>query len=365
MDATETHYVDYDPEKVWDEMMRVYIQNGGDILWPGDEKEIFLRAVLAIATAIMAKIDNALRMDTLKYATGDYLKLYGQKRNCEYIEARAATARVEITFQATGTAKTIPAGAELTADGTMVYTLTESVAQTGSVQTIQTTVECATAGSVGNGLHAGANLHFVESQEAVTSVIVLEDAGGGMDAEDEEVYRERIHTYGLSTITTGTQQAYESAAKAVSSQIIDARALNDGAGQVGIYLILEDGASESAIKGSVAQALTPVSRRPLDDEVHVYTAAEVAYTLSVQIWKNSYTAMTEEIEIAIEEYHQWQDNTVGQPFNPDKLIMYLLLLGADRVEFAEGSGISGSVEYRNIPDRSRCKGTITWEVMQT
>ena len=53
VDDTELHYVDYDAEKTWDEMMRVYLKEGGDILYPGDEKEILLRSVLAIATAII------------------------------------------------------------------------------------------------------------------------------------------------------------------------------------------------------------------------------------------------------------------------------------------------------------------------
>lgn len=365
MDTTELHYVDYDPEKVWDEMLRIYIREGGDILWPGDEKEILLRSVLAASVAIMAKVDNALRMDTLKYATGDYLKLYGQKRNCEYIEAKAATTRVEITFKATGNAKTIPSGAELTADGTIIYALSEAVQQTGNAQTVEAPIECSTPGTVGNGLLSGMQLQFIESQEAVTSVTVLEDASGGMDAEDQEVYRERIHKYGLSATTTGTKQAYEAAALEVSSQIIDAAALNDGDGEVGIYLILEEGATAATLIEKVEQALTPTNTRPLDDEVHVYTADEVSYTLSVTIWKNDYTQLTGDIQETIDAYRTWQDSKIGRAFDPSRLKGRLFALGVERVEFGEGSGIEGSTEYQTIPERSRCKcsGEITWSVV--
>jgi hypothetical protein len=35
-------------------------------------------------------VDNALRMQTLRYAVGDYLDVLGEQRNCERIQASAA-----------------------------------------------------------------------------------------------------------------------------------------------------------------------------------------------------------------------------------------------------------------------------------
>ena len=40
MDNTEIHYLTYDPEEIFQEMNLAYIQAGGDILYPGDEKEM-------------------------------------------------------------------------------------------------------------------------------------------------------------------------------------------------------------------------------------------------------------------------------------------------------------------------------------
>lgn len=39
MDTTQTHYLTFDPEAIYREMLETYIENGGDILYPGDEKE--------------------------------------------------------------------------------------------------------------------------------------------------------------------------------------------------------------------------------------------------------------------------------------------------------------------------------------
>ena len=43
----ELHYVTYDPEELWQAMVTAYIGAGGDLLYPGDEKEMLLRGVQA------------------------------------------------------------------------------------------------------------------------------------------------------------------------------------------------------------------------------------------------------------------------------------------------------------------------------
>ena len=88
MNDNELHYIDVDSEELWDEMVNTYAEEGGDLLYPGDEKEVLLRGVQAIGINILMKVDNALRMDTLTYAVRDYLKEYGMKRYCEYMERR-------------------------------------------------------------------------------------------------------------------------------------------------------------------------------------------------------------------------------------------------------------------------------------
>ena len=65
MQDTGLHYVTLDSEQLWKEMMMAYYAAGGDILYPGDEKEILLRAVQMIGVSILARVDSALRMDTL------------------------------------------------------------------------------------------------------------------------------------------------------------------------------------------------------------------------------------------------------------------------------------------------------------
>ena len=251
---SEIHYLSYDPEEIWKEMILAYIEAGGDILYPGDEKEMLLRGVQSIVTQVFAGVDAALRMDTLRYAVGEYLDIYGEKRNCTRNPAESATCTVEIKFRASGTAKTIEAGTAMTADGERLYLLAEDVEQTGYEQTIEAEIVCRETGGVGNGLLAGTQLQFMVPNQDVLSIYAVRDASGGQEEEDDETYRERIRTYGLTGTTTGPQAQYESAAQKVTSEILDARALNCGDGVVGVYLLLASDTGAAAIIENVEKA---------------------------------------------------------------------------------------------------------------
>lgn len=362
MDA-EVHYLTYNPDEIWKEMIAAYVNAGGDVLYPGDEKEMLLRGVQSIVMQVFAGVDAALRMDTLRYAVGEYLDIYGEKRNCIRIPAEAATGMVEITFRASGTAKTIPVGTALTADGERLYLLTEDVVQTGYAQTVSAGIVCQETGSVGNGLVAGTQMQFLASNPAILSVFVSQEASGGQDKESDSSYRERIRSYGLINTTTGPKMQYESAAMDVTSEILDAEAINLGAGKVGVYLLLANDTGAAAILQSVADALNAQNVRPLTDMVEVFRADAVPYKLVVQCSQEAGSNITAALNAAVEEYRVWQDESIGRAFNPDKLMAMLYQAGATRVVWGDGSNFNGGpVQYTTIAENAYCKGDIALAV---
>ena len=357
MDTTTVHYVSYDPDAIWREILAAYVDAGGDIPYPGDEKEMLLRAVLAVVTQVFAGVDNALRMDTLRYAVGDYLDIYGEKRNCTRIDASAAECSVTIQFSASGTSRTILAGTALTADGVVFYQLKDDVLQTGYEQTATVDIVCAETGSVGNGLVSGTQMQFAVPNPAVASMYTAADAACVGEREDDETYRERIRQYGLTNITTGPAVQYQSKAMSVSSEIVDAKALNLGAGSVGVYLILESDEGAEAILEAVEEALSAQEVRPLTDAVTVYEADDVEYVLNVEYQADSESDTAAAIQDAVSEYQDWQDNTIGRAFNPDKLMALIYQAGATRVIWGDESQFDGGdVEYTEIESSQRCKG---------
>ena len=365
MDNSETHFVNYDADELWALIQNTYVQCGGDILYPGDEKEILLRAVQAIGVAIMADCDEGIRQNTLMYAQDEKLDIKGDDRSCVRIEATAAKATVEIVFRANSVAQTIPAGTELTADGVVLYHLTEDIAQTGGEQTVTATIECSTAGTLGNGLPDGTQMQFIQTNDAIQSITTTSEASGGQDEETDDAYRERIHMKGLTSVTTGTEESYRSAAMAVSSVILDARPLAVSDLTVCVYLLLSDDTGSAAIISAVTDALNPKSTRPLTDHVSAALATKVSYSLDVQYGVPTGTSIESAVAAAVEEYSDWQDKHIGRPFDPDKLKSLLYQAGATRVVFGSSSTFDGgsTIEYTEIEDNEVCSGTITTAVM--
>lgn len=361
MDNTELHYLTYDPDEIWDEMIQAYIEAGGEVLYAGDEKEMLLRSVLADIVQLFAGVDNALRMQTLRYAVGDYLDIIGELRNCPRIAATAARANVTITAKATGTSDVLEAGTAMTCDGEVYYLLAEDLILTGYAQTMTVEVIADRTGSVGNGLLQGAQMQLMSWNAAIESVVAATNASGGNDKEEDDVYRERIREYGLANVTTGPSQQYESVAKSVSSDIVDAKALNLGAGSVGVYLILSTTTGVVSLLQSVLDALSSDDVRPLTDSVAVYQATDIPYVLNVEYQAESSSSTITAIANAVAEYQEWQDNHIGRAFNPDRLMAMLYQAGCMRVIWGTGSSFntSGDVEYTEIATNARCKGTIS------
>lgn len=355
-------YMSIDPDEMWESIMTAYLEAGGDLLYPGDEKEILLRTVQAVAVNQAARMESALKMSTLRYAEGEYLDVVGENAHCERIEQAYATGRVKIEMNATGSTQVIPAGTRMTADGSVYYETVEAVTANGFAQSLVTRIRCATAGEVGNGLVAGTMLQAEGSFPAIASIMVYEQTAGGTDAEDDENYRERIRLYGMANVTTGPSERYEALALEVSSDILDARAVQAAAGQVLVALVLADDADEDSIIQAVETALSDRTERPLTDYVQVQTAEEVDYTLKVSYYiaDNASGDVSGRVVEAVAAYKDWQDNTIGRAFDPDYLIALLYQAGASRISFAEGSSFNGGeVKYTEIEQGQRTKGTIT------
>lgn len=361
MDNTELHYLTYDPTEIWNEMIVNYVNAGGDILYPGDEKEMLLRAVLADIVQVFAGVDNALRMQTLRYATGDYIDLIGENRGCYRIEASAAKTTVIITTNATGETGTLPAGTSMTADGVLFYLLDNDLVLTGYQQTVSVGVTADREGSAGNGLTAGTTMFLSNPNPAINSITAAINATGGNEREEDEAYRKRIREYELTEVHTGPERQYESVAKSVSSDILDAAAIGVLGGRVDIYLLLADGASSASIIQAVTDKLSAYNVRPLTDLVTVMEATAVPYVLNVGYSCDGSSSTVTAITEAVQDYQDWQDNSLGTPFNPDKLMAALYQAGATRVVWGEGSEFDdgGEIEYTEIEANEHCSGTIT------
>lgn len=362
----ELHYVDCDPQKIWDAMAAAHIEAGGSVLFPGDEKEILLRGMQAVLVAQSADYDNAARMQTLRYAKGDYLKNLGENAHVPYLDARPATGILRVTIRKRSGSVVIPAGTLFTLDGLLTYEATEDAGtlSDGLDDVVLTVpVSCTTRGTAGNGLAAGTTLNPVSTEANIVASVLVSETSGGREAEDEEEYRERIRTSGGMNATTGTVERYASVALSASTAVLDARPVRTGDGEVTVYLILEDGLTEDEAKkvqGEVEAALTPKTQRPLTDRVIIALAEEVPYTISLEFTMQDGAKLSDALT-TIDAFKAEQEGICGIAFDPNRLLSALYLAGCTRVQFRAGSTLNGSsnIVWTEISEHQRWKGTIS------
>lgn len=356
------NYVEFDPDALWDGMQDSWIAAGGDVLYPGDEKEMFARFVLAETVKSLGMVDAGLRMATLRGAIGLFLDDIGEtKRKCYRIQAKPARGSVILTAKATGSALVLPAGTQMTPDGRRYYAFDSDVKLTGFAQTMILPVTCTEEGALGNGVVQGTQMQLVENEPAVESIVVADPLSGGDDTEDDEKYRERIRVSGASETTTGPYAQYRAKAMGASSRIIDAEPLRTAAGEVGIYLILEDDTDAQSVFDAVLAACDEKGTRPLTDHVHCAEADTAEYTLKVAfaLEEGAADSAGTTIQQLAAEYQEWQESKIGRPFNPDKLVSAIYNAGAIRVVIESGSAFAGgAAEYTEVANNARCRGTI-------
>lgn len=384
----EIHYLSYDPDAMWNEMMSIYAAAGGDVLFPGDEKYILLRSVQQMLIAAYAAHDNAARMRTQRYAVGDYLDLIGEGMRLPRVEAKAAQTTLAVTIKAASTTVSVAAGTQYTCNGMLVFETSEEAARTcaaGEEVTLSIPAVCTTEGIAGNGVAAGTLLQAMGNEAHVLRVELLSDSAGGSERETDEEYRERMEESSYIDTTTGPASQYRAQALAVSSEIMDARAVADSEysedgvgteyglakGQVMVSLLFDEAMEESDradLIGEVKSALSAQEARPLTDVVLVQEAERVPFSLTVHFAvdeaRTGALVSRTQVIAAAEEYAAWQCAQLGRAFDPYRLISMLYSAGCSRVEIDEASTVNGgAVVYTSIKPTQAMQGSVVMEEM--
>lgn len=382
MEDTGVHYLACDPEAMWQEMMQVYMESGGDVLFPGDEKSILLRSVQQILVLAYAAADHAARMRTLRYAVGEYLDLIGEGLRATRTQAKAAQSTIRVTLRGTGGTVSIPQGTQFSYSGLMTFETTQeaaAMADTSGV-TLDIPVSCTESGTSGNGIEAGVLLSPIRAAAEIVRVELLDTTSGGCDAESDEDYRERLMTGAYVNTTTGPAEQYAAHAMASDSRILDASAVSDerydesgtgldyglGAGDVLISLLLRSGLSDEEKSDIMGQVLTDLSAqdvRPLTDHVIVREAQSVPFSLVVRyaVGETRSTASFGKKAAleAADAFVAWQCGALGRAFDPYRLTSMLYAAGCTRVDIDSSSSVAGgAVGYTRILSTQYLLGTV-------
>lgn len=317
-----------------------YAQTGEQItLYPGDKIRIFLYSQALREFQLRQLIDFSAKQNLLKYSTGDYLINLGAFQDVEKNEETYATVTEQFNLSASqADIQTIHKGTRLSPSNNGIFFETiEAIEVPAGSLSITATIQCTTAGTVGNDFTPGQINILVDPLPWIASVSNIDTSQGGADIESEDNYRERIHEAPEGFSVAGPRGAYEYFAKSYNQSISDVKVSSPSPGTVDVRVLLESGEipTTTFLQG-LWEYLSDKKRRPLTDNVNVNAPTIVNYDITFIYYilsDNSAVASTIQANVnqAVQDYIAWQKSKIGRDINPSELISRIIKAGAKRV----------------------------------
>lgn len=337
-DLPEINFVEVNPDQVVNDLINDYESVSGTKLYPADPVRLFLLSVAQLIIQQQTLINLTAKSNLLRYASGDILDHLGAMVETARVPAVSATAVARFTISTVRlTDLTIPSGTRITPGSELYFaTLTDAVIPAGSLY-VDTTVQCLQAGTVGNGFIAGQINAIVDPYPYYDTVSNLTTSSGGVEEEEDERYRERVHTAPESFSTAGPTGAYEFWAKSADISIIDVVVTSPTDGNVQIRPLLAGGAiPDASMLTKVSNACNARTVRPLTDNVTVLAPTVVNYTVTYTYYiavedAANESAIQTAVTQAAADFVLWQKSKLGRDINPSELIARLVNAGAKRV----------------------------------
>lgn len=338
---SDIYYVETDAQKIFKEILLAYQEETEEVLYPGDEKWMFLTHIVGILVNIKNDINDTGRQNLLRYARDEYLDAMGELYGVDRLAAEAASCIVEfIKSDGVTDAVTIPAGTRITPDGYLYFATIEELViaedvSTGTVETQSTGV-----GDEYNYFSIGLINIIVDPVPYIKSAANTTASSSGADIEDDEDYRQRIRLSPESYSVAGPEGAYKYWAMTADNNISDVSVSSATPGEVDVYVLMDDGQIPNAgILQAVDDALNDDTRRPLTDLVNVAAPTVQSYDITLtyyistdrQTEETAIKAAIEDTDGAVDASKAWQRESLGRDINPSQLIYNLMEAGASRV----------------------------------
>lgn len=283
--------------------------------------------------------DMAGKMNLIKYSFSDFLDDMAAFKGVDRNPAVPAIVKVRFTLSAAQpSVVTVPKGTRVSDGGEEFFATDETVEIAIGDISVDIQCTCQTAGTVGNGILAGAVNTLVDPIPYMERVASIEESSGGSDVEDDENFAYRLYLAPSAYSTAGPMDAYEYHTKSYSAAIGDVKVVSPEPVEVEVRFLLTDGSIPT--EGLCAEVLGYLNgqfRRPLTDHVTVLAPTEQEFSIDFTYYINrsdinKASAIQQTVALAVEEYVQWQTFSIGRDINPDMLRRMLVSAGAKRVE---------------------------------
>lgn len=339
-------FVEVDAKKLYDDIIIQFQEALGEILYPGDERRIFLEQENQLIVSIYNAINDSAKQNLLRYARGEVLDAIGESKDTPRLQAQKATCTVTFTLSNIQLSDVlIPQGTRVTPDGTHFFqTIEDSIILAGTSD-INVLTEATTTGTEHNSFTPGQVKTLVDAIAFIGSVTNTDESSGGaeIEADDDGInvwsgYRERIRLASSKLSTAGHELGYIYYAKSADTNIQDVVPTSPNPGEVLLTVLMKNGElPTSSILDKVIEVCTPKKVRPMTDNVAVAAPSVVNYDINLTYYidqenESDESNIKDAITSAIEVYKEWQYAKLGRHINPDKLRQEILNAGAIRVD---------------------------------
>ena len=308
-------------------------------LRPGDKEHIHLRIEAGQYFQMYQILDNAAKMNLLKYSKGNFLRHLGAFKKTFIQEPKPAVVTARFTLsEIRKDVIYIPQGTRITAGDGVYFATDDYVEVKAGDSFVDVDCTCETVGEVGNEYIVGQIETIVDPVPYVSGVSNITKSDGGTGEESEESFRERIFLAPSSYSVAGPADAYEYWVKQYNSAAIeDVKIYEPTEAVVDIRILLVGGAlpSKTFCSGCL-EYLRENPIIPLTDNDLVAAPDVVNYNLKAVYYiarsdLNNIKVIQESIEAAKETYLNWQRTKIGRDINPDALTEFVRAAGGKRV----------------------------------
>ena len=343
----EISFIDYmTPEDLSNQLIQNFTEKYEEVtgkpitLKMNDPTRLLLQALALPIYQSLQKIDNAGKMNLLKYAYGDYLDNIALFKNIKRQEAIPSTVNIEFALSAIRSEDiVIPAGTNVTTGNYDVYWETDkdTIIPSGELSTV-VTMTCTEPGVLSNGYEVGTINELVNTIPYIESIKNVTVSSGGQDIESDDRLRERIYLAPSAYSSAGSKEAYIYHVKTFNSAITDVVVKNNPA-EPGVVEIVYMKGLEIPTEEEITELqeyLLNCDVRPLTDNVRVSAPSTQLINVDVRYFINAEDKAKESnikgnIEKAIDEYITYQTSKIGLRVNPNLLTQMAMNAGASRI----------------------------------
>ncbi len=336
---SDIQFIDVDPELIMNEMITGAQQVFNEVLYPGDERRMLLQNLMPPLISIIYSINAIGKGNLLRYAQGIVLDALGERVDCARLPAQSAYVMLQFSLSAPQLVDIlIPAVTRVTPDGKLYFAVVQDAVIPAGGTSCGVLAKSTAGGIADNGFAIGAIKNIVDPLPYVESVTNTNVPSGGVDAESDDNYRERIRQAPASFSTAGPADAYKYWAKTADANILDVEVTSPAACQIKIIVLMNNGGFPSQeVLTKVLETCSDRSRRPLTDQVTAVAPTAQVYDINFKYYITqdqvaNASAINTAILAAVETYKSWQCSKLGRAISPDYLKKLLYTAGACKVD---------------------------------